>query len=154
MKNKEIQDLINFIKKSDLDDVSIETENYKIRVKKNQNKNTTQPKKVVEEIIETTSDIQKPELKQDKRKETNESNNHLIIKSPMIGTFYRASNPKSDPFIKEGDVISEGQTICIIEAMKLFNEIESEVSGKVIKILIDDASPVEYDQDLFVIDPK
>ena len=72
----------------------------------------------------------------------------------MIGTFYRSSNPKSDPFIKEGDVISEGQTICIIEAMKLFNEIESEVSGKVIKVLIDDASPVEYDQDLFVIDPK
>ena len=154
MKNKEIQDLINFIKKSDLDDVSIETENYKIRVKKNQNKNITQPKKVVEEIIETTSEIQKPEPKQNNTKETNESNNHLIIKSPMIGTFYRASNPKSDPFIKEGDIISEGQTICIIEAMKLFNEIESEVSGKVIKILIDDASPVEYDQDLFVIDPK
>ena len=154
MKNKEIQDLINFIKKSDLDDVSIETENYKIRVKKNQNKNTNQPKKVVEEIIETTSEIQKAETKQNKTKETNESNNHLIIKSPMIGTFYRASNPKSNPFIKEGDIISEGQTICIIEAMKLFNEIESEVSGKVIKILIDDASPVEYDQDLFVIDPK
>ena len=154
MKNKEIQDLINFIKKSDLDDVSIETENYKIRVKKNQNKNITQPKKVVEEIIETTREIQKPEPKQNNTKETNESNNHLIIKSPMIGTFYRASNPKSDPFIKEGDIISEGQTICIIEAMKLFNEIESEVSGKVIKILIDDASPVEYDQDLFVIDPK
>ena len=154
MKNKEIQDLINFIKKSDLDDVSIETENYKIRVKKNQNKNITQPKKVVEEIIETTSEIQKPEPKQNNTKETNESNNHLIIKSPMIGTFYRASNPKSDPFIKEGDIISEGQTICIIEAMKLFNEIESEVSGKVIKVLIDDASPVEYDQDLFVIDPK
>ena len=128
MKNKEIQDLINFIKKSDLDDVSIETENYKIRVKKNQNKNITQPKKVVEEIIETTSEIHKPEPKQNKTKETNESNNHLIIKSPMIGTFYRASNPKSDPFIKEGDIISEGQTICIIEAMKLFNEIESEVS--------------------------
>ena len=154
MKNKEIQDLINFIKKSDLDDVSIETENYKIRVKKNQNKNITQPKKVVEEIIETASEIQRPEAKQNKTKETNESNNHLIIKSPMIGTFYRASNPKSDPFIKEGDIISEGQTICIIEAMKLFNEIESEVSGKVIKVLIDDASPVEYDQDLFVIDPK
>ena len=105
MKNKEIQDLINFIKKSDLDDVSIETENYKIRVKKNQNKNTTQPKKVVEEIIETTREIQKPEPKQNNTKETNESNNHLIIKSPMIGTFYRASNPKSDPFIKEGDIM-------------------------------------------------
>ena len=154
MKNKEIEDLINFIKKSDLDDVSIETENYKIRVKKNKNKSIPISKKVVEEKTETTNDIPKNKQKSDKINENDELNNHLVIKSPMIGTFYRASNPKSDPFIKEGDVISEGQTICIIEAMKLFNEIESEVSGKVIKILIDDASPVEYDQDLFVIDPK
>ena len=154
MKNKEIEDLINFIKKSDLDDVSIETENYKIRVKKNKNKSIPKSKKVVEEKTETTNDIQIPKQKSYKTKETNESNNHLIIKSPMIGTFYRASNPKSDPFIKEGDLVSEGQTLCVIEAMKLFNEIESEVSGKVIKILVDDASPVEYDQDLFVIDPK
>ena len=72
----------------------------------------------------------------------------------MIGTFYRASNPESDPFVKEGDTVSEGQTICIIEAMKLFNEIESEVSGKIIKILVEDASPVEYDQDLFIVDPS
>ena len=154
MKNKEIEDLINFIKKSDLDDVSIETENYKIRVKKNKNKSIPKSKKVVEEKTETTNDIPKPKQKSDKINENDELNNHLVIKSPMIGTFYRASNPKSDPFIKEGDIISEGQTICIIEAMKLFNEIESEVSGKVIKILVDDASPVEYDQDLFVIDPK
>ena len=154
MKNKEIEDLINFIKKSDLDDVSIETENYKIRVKKNKNKSIPKSKKVVEEKTETTNDIQIPKQKSYKINENDELNNHLVIKSPMIGTFYRASNPKSDPFIKEGDIISEGQTICIIEAMKLFNEIESEVSGKVIKILVDDASPVEYDQDLFVIDPK
>ena len=150
MKNKEIEDLINFIKKSNLDDVSIETESYKIRVKKNKYKNIPPSEKVVKKIIETSNDIDKT----DQPLENNESNNHIIIKSPMIGTFYRASNPKSDPFIKEGDVISEGQTIYIIEAMKLFNEIESEVSGKVIKILIDDASPIEYDQDLFVIDPK
>jgi len=150
MKNKEIEDLINFIKKSNLDDVSIETESYKIRVKKNKYKNIPPSEKVVKKIIETSNDIDKS----DQPLENNESNNHIIIKSPMIGTFYRASNPKSDPFIKEGDVISEGQTIYIIEAMKLFNEIESEVSGKVIKILIDDASPIEYDQDLFVIDPK
>ena len=154
MKNKEIQDLINFIKKSDLDDVRIETENYKIRVKKNQNKIISHPKKVVEEIIETTNDIQKPKKELNEIKEKNESDEHIVIKSPMIGTFYRASNPKNDPFIKEGDIISEGQTICIIEAMKLFNEVESEVSGKVIKILVDDTSPVEYDQDLFLIDPK
>ena len=154
MKNKEIEDLINFIKKSDLDDVSIETENYKIRVKKNKNKSIPKPKKVVEEKTKTTNDIPKTEQNSDKINKNDVLNNHLKIKSPMIGTFYRASNPKSDPFIKEGDLVSEGQTLCVIEAMKLFNEIESEVSGKVIKILIDDASPVEYDQDLFVIDPK
>ncbi len=154
MKNKEIEDLINFIKKSDLDDVSIETENYKIRVKKNKNKSIPKSKKVVEEKTETTNDFPKPKQKSDKINENDMLNNHLVIKSPMIGTFYRASNPKSDPFIKEGDLVSEGQTLCVIEAMKLFNEIESEVSGKVIKILVDDASPVEYDQDLFVIDPK
>ena len=78
----------------------------------------------------------------------------MTIKSPMIGTFYRAANPESDPFIKEGDKVSKGQTICIIEAMKLFNEIESEMSGTIVKILIDDASPVEYDQNLFIIDPS
>ena len=154
MKNKEIEDLINFIKKSELDDVSIETENYKIRVKKNTLKSIPKSKEVIEEKIVVTNDIPKSEQALDKVKESDELNNHLVIKSPMIGTFYRASNPKSDPFIKEGDLISEGQTLCVIEAMKLFNEIESEVSGKVIKILVDDASPVEYDQDLFVIDPK
>ena len=72
----------------------------------------------------------------------------------MIGTFYRSSNPESEPFINVGDSITSGQTICIIEAMKLFNEIESELSGKVIEVLIDDTSPVEFDQPLFIIDPS
>ena len=86
--------------------------------------------------------------------QTDEEAGYITIKAPMIGTFYRASDPETPPFINVGDVISAGSNICIIEAMKLFNEIESEVSGKVIKVLADDTSPVEYDQPLFLIDPN
>ena len=147
MNIKEIQDIINFIKKTDLDDVSIETENYKIRVKKN-NTEVTQLKEKKNITVE---------IENDETKLTEESeieNNHITIKSPMIGTLYRSPNPESEPYINEGDTINAGQTICIIEAMKLFNEIESEFSGKVIKILVDDTSPVEFDQPLFIIDPS
>ena len=153
MKIKEIQEIINFIKKSDLDDVSIETENIKIRVKKN-NGNfiaTEQPKVVKTEIKQQTPVI---ENKVSEEKKENTSNNNIIIKSPMIGTFYRSPNPESDPFVSEGDSIKVGQTICIVEAMKLFNDIESEVSGKIVKILVDDNSPIEFDQPLFEVDPS
>jgi len=147
MNIKEIQDIINFIKKTDLDDVSIETENYKIRVKKNNAEVTElKEKKKIPVKIENneTKLIEESEIK----------TNHITIKSPMIGTLYRSPNPESEPYINEGDTINAGQTICIIEAMKLFNEIESEFSGKVIKILVDDTSPVEFDQPLFIIDPS
>ena len=147
MNIKEIQDIINFIKKTDLDDVSIETENYKIRVKKN-NAEVTELKEKKKIPVEIENDetklIEESEIK----------TNHITIKSPMIGTLYRSPNPESEPYINEGDTINAGQTICIIEAMKLFNEIESEFSGKVIKILVDDTSPVEFDQPLFIIDPS
>ena len=83
-----------------------------------------------------------------------ENNNYVEIKSPMIGTFYGSSNPESEAFVKVGDTVKVGQTVCIVEAMKLFNEIESEYSGKVVKILVENASPVEYDQPLFLIDPS
>ena len=153
MKIKEIQEIINFIKKSDLDDVSIETENIKIRVKKNNGNFTTieQPKIVKTEIQPEASPVEN-KVPEEKKEKT--SNNNIIIKSPMIGTFYRSPNPESDPFINEGDSIKVGQTICIVEAMKLFNDIESEVSGKIVKILVDDNSPVEYDQPLFEVDPS
>ena len=153
MKIKEIQEIINFIKKSDLDDVSIETENIKIRVKKNNGNFTTieQPKIVKTEIQPQASPA---ENKVSEEKKEKSSNNNIIIKSPMIGTFYRSPNPESDPFVNEGDSIKVGQTICIVEAMKLFNDIESEVSGKIVKILVDDNSPVEYDQPLFEVDPS
>jgi|TARA_B110000263_G_scaffold244637_1_gene252950 acetyl-CoA carboxylase biotin carboxyl carrier protein len=152
MKIKEIQDIINFIKKSDLDDVSIETENYKIRVKKNNNEVVSLEGKK-ETPIQIKEKIVTPERTNlDIKIVTN--SNHITIKSPMVGTFYRSSNPENEPFINVGDSISSGQTICIIEAMKLFNEIEAEVAGKVIEILIDDTSPVEFDQPLFIIDPS
>ena len=80
--------------------------------------------------------------------------NLITVKSPMIGTFYRASGPDKDPFASVGDTIGIGDTVCVIEAMKLFNEIEAEVSGKIVKVLVDDASPVEYDQPLFLVDPS
>lgn len=147
MNIKEIQDIINFIKKTDLDDVSIETENYKIRVKKN-NAEVTQLKDKKKIPVEIENDETK--LTEESEIETN----HITIKSPMIGTLYRSPNPESEPYINEGDTINAGQTICIIEAMKLFNEIESEFSGKIIKILIDDTSPVEFDQPLFIINPS
>ena len=153
MKTKEIQEIINFIKKSDLDDVSIETENIKIRVKKNNGNFTTieQPKVVKTEIQPQITNIEK---KVTEEKKEDLSNNNIIIKSPMIGTFYRSPNPESDPFVSEGDSIKIGQTICIVEAMKLFNDIESEVSGKIVKILVDDNSPIEFDQPLFEVDPS
>ena len=152
MKIKEIQEIINFIKKSDLDDVSIETENIKIRVKKNNGNITTieQPK-VVKTEIQPQAPPAENKVSEEKKEKTS---NNIIIKSPMIGTFYRSPNPESDPFISEGDTIKPGQTICIIEAMKLFNEIESEVTGKVVKVLANDSSPVEFDQPLFEIDPS
>lgn len=153
MKIKEIQEIINFIKKSDLDDVSIETENIKIRVKKNNgNFTSVEQPKVVRKEIQTQAPTQ--ENKASEVKKENISNNNIIIKSPMIGTFYRSPNPESDPFVSEGDSIKVGQTICIVEAMKLFNDIESEVSGKIVKILVDDNSPIEFDQPLFEIDPS
>ena len=152
MKIKEIQEIINFIKKSDLDDVSIETENIKIRVKKNNGNITTieQPKVVKTEIQPQAPPVEN-KISEEKKENTS---NEIIIKSPMIGTFYRSPNPESDPFVSEGDSIKVGQTICIVEAMKLFNDIESEVSGKIVKILVDDNSPVEYDQPLFEVDPS
>lgn len=88
-------------------------------------------------------------------KEEEERTEGLItIKSPMVGTFYRSPTPEKPPFVKVGDVIEVGQVICIVEAMKLFNDIEAEVGGKIVKVLIDDAAPVEYDQPLFLVDPK
>jgi acetyl-CoA carboxylase biotin carboxyl carrier protein len=159
MKAKEIQELIDFISKSGLDEVNIETEEFKIKVKKN----SEVKQKEVEKnsgTVATTSQTGLPAEGNGATSQAAESstpqthkNGYLEIKSPMIGTFYRSSTPDSEPFISVGDKISVGQTVCIVEAMKLFNEIESEVAGTLVKVLVDNSSPVEYDQPLFLIDP-
>ncbi|WP_375585298.1 acetyl-CoA carboxylase biotin carboxyl carrier protein [Cyclobacterium xiamenense] len=154
MKAKEIQELIDFISNSGLAEVKIETDEFKLSIKKNS-----------EVAVARAADIPSaapaavPQPAASQAPDTN--NNHtpstasfLEVKSPMIGTFYRSPNPDSDFFVNVGDVIQKGQTVCIIEAMKLFNEVESEVSGKIVKILVDDASPVEYDQPLFLVEPQ
>ncbi|HEY8402081.1 MAG TPA: acetyl-CoA carboxylase biotin carboxyl carrier protein [Cytophagaceae bacterium] len=167
MKAKEIQELLDFIANSGLAEVNIETEQFKISVKKH----PRVPSKIVEgpvaQYVPTQPVIApQPQLqpavttptpqvaKEEKAAEPASGKNLITIKSPMIGTFYRSSSPDSPPFVNVGDEVKPGQTVCIIEAMKLFNEIESEVSGKVVKILVDNASPVEYDQPLFLVEPN
>ena len=96
----------------------------------------------------------KDQIEQIFNEKTDEENSYIEIKSPIIGTFYRKPSPDKPPFIKVGDNVEIGDTVCIIEAMKLFNEVESEISGKIVKILIDDSSPVEFDQPLYLVDPS
>ncbi|MFC2126394.1 acetyl-CoA carboxylase biotin carboxyl carrier protein [Bacteroidota bacterium] len=158
MKAREIRDLIDFISKSGLNEVNIETEEFKISVKKNPDVNIQSTERVGHSNpVVTTSgsgtpdDIGVPVI--ESKPDTNISGNLIEVKSPMIGTFYRSPNPEADPFIEIGDTINAGQTVCIIEAMKLFNEIDSEISGKVVKILVENATPVEFDQPLFLVEP-
>lgn len=160
MKPQEIQELIDFISKSGLDEVNIETSDFKIAVKKHSAAPQVEaaPRSIASPgapsagspapITPAPQATEKPaEAKEDTSK-------YIEIKSPMIGTFYRSSSPESDAFVQVGDSVKTGQAVCIVEAMKLFNEIESEVSGKIVKILVDNASPVEYDQPLFLVDPS
>lgn len=152
MKAKEIRDLIDFISQSGLAEVNIETEEFKISVKKNA------PVAIAEQVPATvvqapSSDVPATADESAAGAPKEEASNLLEIKSPMIGTFYTSSNPESEAFVKVGDVVKQGQTVCIVEAMKLFNEIESEVSGKVVKILVENATPVEFDQPLFLVEP-
>lgn len=157
MKAKEIQELIDFISNSGLAEVKIETDEFKLTVKRNSGGLATKMTDPAPAPNVAQSDSQvsappspPPSVSTD---ETEDNSKYVMVKSPMIGTFYRTPNPDSDPFVNVGDNISVGQTVCIIEAMKLFNEIESEVAGKVVKILVSNSSPVEYDQPLFLIDP-
>jgi len=156
MKPKEIQDLIDFISNSGLAEVKIETEEFKLSIKKYSEAPAIkyevahQPSQIASApapvAIAPTAPVAPAAPKED-------TSRYIEIKSPMIGTFYKTSNPDSDPFVTVGDSVSAGQTVCIIEAMKLFNEIESEISGKIVKILVENSTPVEYDQPLFLVDP-
>ena len=154
MKLKEIQNLIKFVAKSGASEVSLEMEDVKITIKTSDG---TAPVVVHEPVVipqkQVSPIVAAPAVTP--VAETPEADSNLItIKSPIIGTFYRKPSPDKPSFVEVGDVISEGTVLCVIEAMKLFNDIESEVSGKIVKILIDDSSPVEFDQPLFLVDPS
>lgn len=156
MKLKEIQNLIKFVAKSGASEVSLEMQDVKITVKTS----SDSPKVVMQEPIvvpqqPTISPSQPSSItEQSPPIFSDDNNNYITIKSPIIGTFYRKPSPDKSSFVEVGDIISEGTVLCVIEAMKLFNDIESEVSGKIVKILVDDSSPVEFDQPLFLVDPS
>ncbi len=162
MEYKQIQELIKAINKSNISELSIEDGEFKITIKQAQNISETQFVAVQAPMhmqMPAQQQMQMPSAQQPAAISAAQpaaeaaNGNYITIKSPMIGTFYRSSSPDKPAFVNVGDEIKQGQVLCIIEAMKLFNEIESEISGKIVKVLIDDASPVEYDQPLFLVEP-
>jgi acetyl-CoA carboxylase biotin carboxyl carrier protein len=165
MKAKEIQELIDFIAHSGLDEVNIETDQFKINVKRNSsaparpqesalNPPSYAPTQIAQPIHQPSVVPAQPSpAVAPAESKTAIADQYITIKSPMIGTFYRSASPENPSFVNIGDEVKKGQTVCIIEAMKLFNEIESEVSGRIVKVLVENASPVEYDQPLFLVDP-
>ena len=164
MRIKEIQSLIKFVAKSGASEVSLEMKDVKITIKTSQekgpivistpNSQSPQPAEVhavpqtqAAPLMAEPTPITPPAAAE-------EESNLITVKSPIIGTFYRKPAPDKPVFVEVGDTVSEGSVLCVIEAMKLFNEIESEVTGKIVKILVDDSSPVEFDQPLFLVDPS
>jgi len=160
MNIKEIQDLIKFVAKSGVSEVEIEQNNFKIIIK-SEDKSKEERQILVQApapvpvpmpvVAAAQTEVAAPETKASEP--ASEESNYVTITSPMIGTFYRSSGPDKDPFVSVGTTIAKGDTVCIIEAMKLFNEIEAEITGKIVKVLVDEATPVEYDQPLFLVDP-
>ncbi len=156
MNLNEIQDLIKLVSKMNISEVELEKKDFKITIKSacSKTKGTEQqiivqaPAAIPAAPVAPVAPAAAPVAAQPE-----ENSNLIEVKSPMIGTFYRSSSPDKDPFVEVGATIKNGDPICIIEAMKLFNEIEAEVSGKVVKVLVDDATPVEYDQPLFLVEP-
>jgi acetyl-CoA carboxylase biotin carboxyl carrier protein len=159
MKTSEIRDLIDFISKSGLNEVDIETKELKLHVKREPDQKVFKSTPVMapvaasQQVAAAPAPTAAPQAAAPAPKAEKASKNTSDIKSPMIGTFYRSNSPDSPPLISVGDKVTKGQTVCIIEAMKLFNEIESEVSGTVVKVMVENSSPVEYDQVLFVVEP-
>lgn len=161
MKTSEIRDLIDFISKTGLNEVNIETGELKLHIKREPDQKVL---KSAAPVVAAPVQAQAPtpvqqvaqapvQTKPTPAVDAPSAKNTVEIKSPMIGTFYRSSTPDSPVFVSVGDKVSKGQTLCIIEAMKLFNEIESEVSGTLVRVCVENASPVEYDQVLFVVEP-
>lgn len=166
MEYKQIQELIKAINKSNISELSIEEGDFKITIKQAQSISETQfvavqapmpamqlPQAASQPATIPAAQPTAPAAPAQPAAASSSNDNYITIKSPMIGTFYRSSSPDKPAFVNVGDEIKQGQVLCIVEAMKLFNEIESEYSGKIVKVLIDDASPVEYDQPLFLIEP-
>jgi acetyl-CoA carboxylase biotin carboxyl carrier protein len=158
MNLSEIQDLIKFVSKAGVSEVEIEQKDFKIIIKSEvKSKKDDQPiivQAAAPQVVQAAPVAAIPAAAPAAPAPVaSDDSKYITVKSPMIGTFYRSSSPDKDPFVQVGDSIQKGSPVCIIEAMKLFNEIESEVSGKIVKVLVDDASPVEYDQPLFLVDP-
>lgn len=158
METKEIQKLIDFIAQSGLDEVNIETTDLKIKVKRYGSAPAVSAVSYAPAAPAPASFGQAPAsigsaLTPPAAATESLSSNLITIKSPMIGTFYRASSPETPAFASIGDEIAPGKVVCVIEAMKLFNEIESEISGKIVKVLVENATPVEFDQPLFLVEP-
>jgi acetyl-CoA carboxylase biotin carboxyl carrier protein len=161
---KQIQELINMVNDSNIGEVTIEQKEFKITIR--------QKEEQITQLVTASATMNYPSLPQQNQPmalgnpnpataaapqtpaTSNNTTNTVTIKSPMIGTFYRRPSPDKPIFVEIGDEVTPGKVVCIIEAMKLFNEIESEVKGKIVKILVEDASPVEYDQPLFLVEPS
>jgi acetyl-CoA carboxylase biotin carboxyl carrier protein len=161
---KQIQELIRMVNESNIGEVSIEQKEFKVTIRQKEDQ-ITQVVGAPAPVYQQLPQPAQPQLPQqigtatpgpaaEKASAPASSGNTVTIKSPMIGTFYRRPSPDKPNFVEVGDEVTAGKVVCIIEAMKLFNEIESEVSGKVVKILVDDASPVEYDQPLYLVEPS
>ena len=160
---KEIQNLIKFVAKSGASEVKLEMDDVKITIKTGSDPEATYVQHIPvaqQPMIQQAAPVQTApspvsEPAPSAPKEVSDDNSkYITIKSPIIGTFYRKPSPDKQVFVEVGSEIKEGDVLCVIEAMKLFNEIESEVSGKIVKVLVDDASPVEFDQPLFLVDPS
>ena len=162
---EEIQDLIKFVAKSGATEVNLEFDDFKISIKspaKKRRGEKTEEGTIIHQtpsqVVEVPSTVAVNQIvtdnttKDDPKVEDNSE--YITVKASMIGTFYRSTSPDQPAFVNVGDTIKEGDTICIIEAMKLFNEIESEISGTIVKVLVDDATPIEFDQPLFLVEPS
>ncbi len=156
---KEIQNLIKFVSNSGVAEVKLETGEIKITIRTTLEGNSSdvtyvQQAPMQQAPIQQAAPVQQASTPIDAAPAADENSKYVTIKSPIIGTFYRKPSPDKPMFTEVGNVISKGDVLCVIEAMKLFNEIESEISGKIVKILVDDMSPVEFDQPLFLVDPS
>ena len=154
---KEIQNLIKFVAKSGASEVKLETGDVKITIRTGSDEKETTVVQQVQMPVQQQAPAPAPQetaAPKEEAKPTEDTSKYVTVKSPIIGTFYRKPSPDKPVFAEVGDTIKEGDVLCVIEAMKLFNEIESEVSGKIVKVLVDDSSPVEFDQPLFLVDPS